>query len=102
MATNGYAPRFKARYREELVSALQGQLGFSNVNQVPRLEKIVVNMGVGDAIKDGRSHTLGPHLLAKLSRRHALRTGHSDVFETNGHVRTIGGARRVYQRSKRT
>jgi len=54
MATNGYAPRFKARYREELVSALQGQLGFSNVNQVPRLEKIVVNMGVGDAIKDGR------------------------------------------------
>src|SRR5206468_6494988 len=54
MATNGYAPRFKDRYREELVAALMGQLGFSNVNQVPRLEKIVVNMGVGDAIKDGR------------------------------------------------
>ena len=34
--------------------SLQQQLGFSNVNQVPRLEKIVVNMGVGDAIKDGR------------------------------------------------
>jgi large subunit ribosomal protein L5 len=54
MATNGYAPRFKVRYREELVPALQQQLGFANVNQVPRVEKIVVNMGVGDAIKDGR------------------------------------------------
>jgi large subunit ribosomal protein L5 len=54
MAADGYAPRFKVRYRDELVRSLQDQLGFSNVNQVPRLEKIVVNMGVGDAIKDGR------------------------------------------------
>jgi large subunit ribosomal protein L5 len=54
MATDGYTPRFKLRYREELLPSLQQQLGFSNVNQVPRLEKIVVNMGVGDAIKDGR------------------------------------------------
>ncbi len=54
MAANGYAPRFKVRYREELQPSLQQQLGFSNVNQVPRLEKIVVNMGVGDAVKDGR------------------------------------------------
>jgi large subunit ribosomal protein L5 len=36
------------------VSSLRQQLGYSNVNQVPRVEKIVVNMGVGDAIKDGR------------------------------------------------
>jgi large subunit ribosomal protein L5 len=54
MATDGYTPRFKLRYREELLPSLQQQLGFSNVNQVPRLDKIVVNMGVGDAIKDGR------------------------------------------------
>jgi large subunit ribosomal protein L5 len=36
------------------VAALKGELGFTNVMQVPRVEKIVVNMGVGDAIKDGR------------------------------------------------
>jgi large subunit ribosomal protein L5 len=54
MATDGYAPRLKVRYREELVPQLREQLGFANVNQVPRLEKVVVNMGVGDAIKDGR------------------------------------------------
>jgi large subunit ribosomal protein L5 len=49
-----YVPRMKTRYREELVPALRDQLGLSNVMQVPRLDKIVVNMGVGDALKDGR------------------------------------------------
>ena len=49
-----YVPRMKTRYREQLVPALRDQLGLSNVMQVPRLDKIVVNMGVGDALKDGR------------------------------------------------
>jgi large subunit ribosomal protein L5 len=47
-------PRLKERYRSELVSRLQAERGFRNPMEVPRLEKIVVNMGVGDAIKDGR------------------------------------------------
>jgi large subunit ribosomal protein L5 len=47
-------PRLKARYRDELVPALREQLGLSNVMQVPRLEKVVVNMGLGDSLKDGR------------------------------------------------
>ncbi|GIU97262.1 MAG: 50S ribosomal protein L5 [Actinomycetota bacterium] len=50
----GYAPRLKVRYREEVVPRLREQLGLANVMQVPRLEKVVVNMGVGDAIRDGR------------------------------------------------
>src|SRR5436853_1108640 len=54
MAESTYVPRFKARYRDELAPALKEELGFTNLMQVPRLEKIVVNMGVGDAIKDGR------------------------------------------------
>ncbi len=44
----------KTRFREELVPQLQQELGLANVMQVPRLDKIVVNMGVGDALKDGR------------------------------------------------
>ncbi len=47
-------PRLKVRYREELRPRLQSELGFSNPMQVPRLDKVVVNMGVGDALKDGR------------------------------------------------
>jgi large subunit ribosomal protein L5 len=51
---NGHraAPRLKARYRDELLPQLSKELGYANPMQVPRLEKIVVNMGVGDAIKE--------------------------------------------------
>jgi large subunit ribosomal protein L5 len=54
MSDNGYTPRLKVRYRDELVARLQGDLGLPNVMQVPRLEKVVLNVGVGDAVKDGR------------------------------------------------
>ncbi|MFZ4433391.1 MAG: 50S ribosomal protein L5 [Microthrixaceae bacterium] len=43
-------PRLKARYNDELRSALQQTLELPNVMQVPRLEKIVVNVGVGKAV----------------------------------------------------
>ena len=49
-----YTPRLKTRFREEIVPQLRQDLGLTNVMQVPRLEKIVVNMGVGEALKDGR------------------------------------------------
>jgi large subunit ribosomal protein L5 len=52
--SDDYTPRMKQRFRDELVPALQQELGLGNVMQVPRLEKIVVNMGIGDAVKDGR------------------------------------------------
>ncbi len=43
-------PRLKARYADEIRSALQEQLIITNVMQVPRIEKIVINMGVGAAV----------------------------------------------------
>jgi large subunit ribosomal protein L5 len=54
MAETTYAPRLKTRFREELAPRLVRELGYRNVMQVPRLDKIVVNMGIGDAVKDGR------------------------------------------------
>ena len=48
------APRLKLRYREEIQAALAAELGFSNVHQIPTLTKIVVNMGVGEAARDGK------------------------------------------------
>ncbi|MFT2753491.1 50S ribosomal protein L5 [Clavibacter sp. Sh2088] len=47
-------PRLKQKYRSEIVSQLTADLGFTNVHQVPGLTKIVVNMGVGDAARDGK------------------------------------------------
>jgi large subunit ribosomal protein L5 len=43
-------PRLKERYRQEVRSRVQEELGIDNVMRVPRLEKIVVNMGVGGAV----------------------------------------------------
>ena len=48
-------PRLKKLYREELLPALQQELGFTNPMRVPRLEKIVVNMGVGEAARDAKA-----------------------------------------------
>jgi len=47
-------PRLKTAYRERIVGQLQQELGLANAMQVPRLEKVVINMGVGDALRDGR------------------------------------------------
>ena len=47
-------PRLKARYREEIVPALQQEFNFPNVMQVPRVTKVIVNMGVGEAARDSK------------------------------------------------
>src|SRR2546425_11572270 len=46
---NGYQPRLKERYEQELRPQLKGQLQVSSVMDVPRLQKITLNMGIGDA-----------------------------------------------------
>ena len=47
-------PRLKQRYRDEIAPALNTEFGFANVMQIPRLVKVVVNMGVGDAARDSK------------------------------------------------
>jgi large subunit ribosomal protein L5 len=53
-ATERPVPRLKARYREELEQRLKDELGLGNVMQVPRPVKVVVNMGVGEAVREAR------------------------------------------------
>ncbi|MFE9744827.1 50S ribosomal protein L5 [Saccharothrix saharensis] len=47
-------PRLKTRYREEIVASLREQFEYANVMQIPGVVKVVVNMGVGDAARDGK------------------------------------------------
>lgn len=47
-------PRLKTRYYEEIIPEVEKQFGYTNPHQVPRLVKIVVNMGVGEAARDGK------------------------------------------------
>ena len=55
------APRMKEKYRAEVVPALMERFEYANPHQVPRLEKIVVNMGVGVATQDAKllEHAVG-------------------------------------------
>jgi len=53
-ATERPVPRLKARYREELQQRLKDDLELGNVMQVPRPVKVVVNMGVGEAVREAR------------------------------------------------
>ena len=48
------APPLKGKYSDQVVPALQEQFGYGNAMQVPRVVKVVVNMGVGDAAKDSK------------------------------------------------
>jgi len=47
-----YIPNLKRKYKEEIVPALMKQLGYKNIMQVPKIEKIVINQGLGQAVAD--------------------------------------------------
>ena len=59
--------RLRERYREEVVPTLREKFGYENVMQVPRLEKIVVNMGVGEAAQNSRALDGAMEDLAKIT-----------------------------------
>jgi large subunit ribosomal protein L5 len=61
-------PRLLERYRKEIVPKLQQEFGYRNVHQVPKLEKIVVNMGVGEATQNAK-------LIEKAAEELAVITG---------------------------
>jgi large subunit ribosomal protein L5 len=55
MSSNGYEPRLKGIYERELRPRLKDELGVSSVMQVPRLQKITLNMGVGEAKTEAKA-----------------------------------------------
>ena len=55
VAGNGYAPRLKAQYERELRAQLKEELGLDSIMQVPRISKITLNMGVGEAKTDAKA-----------------------------------------------
>ena len=54
MSTTTYIPRLRTKYKEEIRLALKDELELPNVMMVPRIEKIVLNMGVGEAVASAK------------------------------------------------
>jgi large subunit ribosomal protein L5 len=52
MAETAYVPRLRVDYDRRIRGSLTEKFGYTNVMQVPRLEKIVLNMGIGEAVND--------------------------------------------------
>lgn len=71
---NGYTPRLRARYQAEIVPALKERFGFTSTMQVPRLEKIVVNMGLGEAVRDPKILETAAEDLATITGQKAIIT----------------------------
>jgi large subunit ribosomal protein L5 len=55
VSTNGYEPRLKALYEQDVRGRLKDELGVSSVMQVPRVQKITLNMGVGEAKTEAKA-----------------------------------------------
>ena len=64
-------PRLLERYRSEIVPKLSQEFGFKNVHQVPRLEKVVLNMGVGKATQNAKLIEKAAEELAAISGQKA-------------------------------
>jgi large subunit ribosomal protein L5 len=54
MADQAYEPRMKTVYRERIRAAMKEKFGYTNEMQVPKLDKIVLNMGIGEAVADSK------------------------------------------------
>lgn len=66
--------RFKEHYDETLVPALKEKFGYKNPMQVPRLEKIVINMGVGEAVADRKKLDAAMGDMAKIAGQKPVAT----------------------------
>jgi len=73
-----YIPRLRTLFREEIKAKLREEFGYTNDMQIPRLEKIVLNMGVGEAVADSKK----------------IRAAHDDLMAIAGQKPVITKARK--------
>ena len=69
-----YTPALKNKYKEEIIPALMKDFGYKSVMQVPRLEKIVLNQGVGQAVADKKLVDIAQEELTLVSGQKAVQT----------------------------
>lgn len=69
-----YSPRLKALYTAKIRAALKEEFGYKNDMQIPRLDKIVLNMGVGEAVKDTKKVKNAAEELSAIAGQKAVIT----------------------------
>lgn len=74
MTTAVYTPRLKNLYKDSIKAAMMEEFGYKNVMQLPKLDKIVLNMGVGEAVKDTKKVKQANEELSKIAGQKAVIT----------------------------
>ncbi|MFI3260034.1 MAG: 50S ribosomal protein L5 [Rikenellaceae bacterium] len=69
-----YVPTLKTQYKEQIVSALMKEFGYSSVMECPRLEKIVINQGMGQAVADKKLIDVAQAELSLITGQQAVQT----------------------------
>ena len=67
MADQAYEPRLKTEYRQRIRAQLKEKFGYTNEMQIPKIDKIVINMGVGEAVADSKKINSAMADLAKIA-----------------------------------
>ena len=74
MAEQAYEPRMKTIYRERVRAAMKEKFGYTNEMQVPKLDKIVLNMGIGEAVADSKKAAAAMKDLALIAGQKPVAT----------------------------
>jgi large subunit ribosomal protein L5 len=69
-----YVPNLKRKYKEEIIPSLKKEFNYSSVMQVPRLEKIIINQGVGAAVADKKLIEVAQNEISSISGQKAIQT----------------------------
>jgi large subunit ribosomal protein L5 len=69
-----YIPNLKKKYKDEIIPALTREFSYTSVMQVPRLEKIIINQGVGQAVADKKLIDVAQEELSLIAGQHAIQT----------------------------
>jgi large subunit ribosomal protein L5 len=69
-----YVPNLKKKYKEEIIPALMKEFNYKSVMQVPKLEKIVINQGVGQAVADKKIIENAQNELTMIAGQKAIQT----------------------------
>jgi large subunit ribosomal protein L5 len=74
MTEQAYEPKMKTLYRERIRATMKEQFGYTNEMQVPKLDKIVLNMGIGEAVADSKKAVAAMKDLAAIAGQKPLPT----------------------------
>ena len=69
-----YMPTLKQHYKDNVIPALKKEFSYSSVMQVPRLEKIVINQGIGQAVADKKLIDIGVEEMSTIAGQKAVQT----------------------------